>query len=736
MCVWRCFFFNSFPYYGGLIINDNFTQNSICHLLQKFICFPQLFCRSEMVSSQYSLHPFHSFPLNLTSGNKKMTTSESIKLKSNKNLDIQKAFTGFTMYCGWYLYMIIVFNLITSHIQPVDSLFGTENSLQKEVELEEYLPNRHDSCTLLQRVQSLDSEHLGGPHSGDILSIDGDSVLEKTFGFPIMALDERSPPFNSPRPKIRNCISHCYDFLSGKDEEQETQKALAQPLLSGEELCFSSSQDSLHLKKSKIMVPHSLYRSDDGEFPDSWKRFGKALETYIHGNGKERERETLLILHYTRRLSFDSFQIDAILHIFDQLLKRGELSLFEKAHLSFSLHSFGRFYCAGITKENKSKIYQLAQLLEQHCHSDPKSLVAVWNGSDSEDDQVVRDLLDPMLSLTQANFDNVVKSAAWRSSWIRDLITSDGLHETRRALSEAEPMYIEIKLKRIRNILEGFTAWNQSPTTWDFLYLMKTLYILQKHVEQKMKHLKEHRPEGWSNQDQNEWDSVLSTLIECKDLIMKPDISIPPKNNEMRLAYSEILNSQVQEEGLNWYGWGEGSQNVFLRMARQEELIPEKGITQGLTILTEFMSRITKPKALIESIQGIGTDPSVITSIRKHGDHFYHNKILRLLQWLSMKYYVDDKVDVLIKKQIIKKAIEVHREIGNSESRDLVLALIGRLLSLHPTDQEILKLAKFDSFTTSLQIQNLSRDFTAQKSQFTMSPIKLAIKTWKFLYED
>lgn len=266
---------------------------------------------------------------------------------------------------------------------------------------------------------------------------------------------------------------------------------------------------------------------------------------------------------------------------------------------------------------------------------------------------------------------------------------------------------------------------------------MKSLYILQVVVEQKTKSLNEHRTEGCSYQTQNEWASILSVLMECKDLILKPELLMPPKNLEMKRAYSEIIKSQVQEEGLNKYGWGEGSQNVFLRMAGHKQLIPETGTTQGMRILMQSMSKITKPKTLIQSIQGLGKDASVITEITKNDDHFYHNKILRLLQWLSMKYYVDDEVDFLIKKQIINKAIEVHRETASSESRDLVFALVGRLLILHPTDQELLKLAKFDDFRNSLEIRRLSSNYTPPESSYKMpAPIKLVIWVWKFLHED
>ncbi|EGG09954.1 uncharacterized protein MELLADRAFT_103811 [Melampsora larici-populina 98AG31] len=660
---------------------------------------------------------------------------EKASLTVDRNIDTLKTSGRLTTYCGCYLYIIIVFNLITSHIQTVNSFQGTKNALQnfEEVELQEYLPNRHDGCTMFQRAHDLgntdfeqkshdhhacnglscvidvDSEHSDGSRSGDAFAAYtryGEETEPKSLRY-----DEASQPSSM---FIQN-------ISKGRTEDQESQRDFASV----------GNQSITHLS-----CPTSLTRpceisdqENNGKPLDAWKTaywisFVRALETYINGNGKEREHATMSILRYTMRMSFDSSQIDALCHIYDQLLKGGELTLFDKAHLSFSLHSYGRFFSQGIRDEDLKKIYQLAQLLEQHCRSDPESLVAIWNGSCSEEDQVVR-----------ANFDDVVKGSSLRSSWIHGLITSDGIHTTASALREADPTYIEKKLTQIRVILEEYTDWHMvaPPTTWDMLYLMKILYIFQNHVEEKMKHYKEQMAEGLSDQVRNRWDPIFSLLMECKNLISKAELPMPPKNLEMKKAYSEILNSQVQEEGLNQYGWGEGSQNVFLRMAGHQQLIPEKGTTQGLSILMQFMSSITKPKALIHVIQELGNDPSVITDITKHGDHLNHNKILRLIQWLSMKYYADDKVDFLIKKQIIKKAMEIHREIGNSESRDLVFALIGRLLSLHPTDKELLKLAKFDHVWNSLQIQNLSTDFAPPKVK--MSPMEVARRIYKFCYE-
>lgn len=104
---------------------------------------------------------------------------------------------------------------------------------------------------------------------------------------------------------------------------------------------------------------------------------------------KVRERLTKYILAYMMNLPSKTIQIDETLNKFNNLLKSGKLSLYDKAHLAFSLHSFDQTHTS-VDTESAQKIMLFASDLEGSCQSDPQIAKIIWGGEALEEEQVIR----------------------------------------------------------------------------------------------------------------------------------------------------------------------------------------------------------------------------------------------------------------------------------------------------------------------------------------------------------
>lgn len=94
---------------------------------------------------------------------------------------------------------------------------------------------------------------------------------------------------------------------------------------------------------------------------------------------------------------------------------------------------------------------------------------------------------------------------------------------------------------------------------------------------------------------------------------------------------------------------------------------------------------------MIKEIEGIGKPNSEISNFTGQSNH-----LLRFLQYLWMNHYINDETDFLVKIAIIRKSIEVHKEIKQLDSQDLVEALIGRLEALYPEKQDKINLQFYE----------------------------------------
>ncbi|KAH9813062.1 hypothetical protein DFH28DRAFT_976237 [Melampsora americana] len=477
-------------------------------------------------------------------------------------------------------------------------------------------------------------------------------ILHKKFKYPILSIAEASPPFN----------------VNGKSHIDGTLKNVFQTLWRP----WKDYQCTIYEERIKLLLD---------KFGSVCMNLKEIVEIYRNYDSGTRARLTKYILASMNRYLWDRDQIDKVLNMFREV--QAELSLYDKAHLSFSLHSFGK-HQQSVHEDVIHQIVQFATSLEQDCRSDPNSLRIIWSGENLEEEQVIRDLLDPMLSLTQANFDEVLKFSSWRAPWAHQIITSNGIHNSSKELFGAPPEDIRIKMRQALSALQGNTPGSHQLTSWDYMYLIKTLYIYQTSFETNFKHFL--TPEQ---------GNTMSDLIdECKQFFrFSPLFAAPHKVLEMKRAYGDILDATIYKDELTGcpYQW-----DVWLRIAEHHQLAPANEPHKDFSNFLQSISEIRDPSLLIQKIQEIGKIGSEIPSFSNINEsRFYHNQILKLLQFLFMKYYVNDDLDFLVKETIIRKAIEAGKKVNLSRTKEIALALIGRCAALYPKKKEILNLAQW-----------------------------------------
>ncbi|KAH9813056.1 hypothetical protein DFH28DRAFT_897362 [Melampsora americana] len=395
----------------------------------------------------------------------------------------------------------------------------------------------------------------------------------------------------------------------------------------------------------------------------------KVLEIYKVNGSRVRERVTRYIIVYLNNLPLKYIQIDELTKTLNDILTFGNLSLYDKAHLSFSLYSFEKYH----DEEVREKILEFAVKLENSCRSDPDIFRIIWSGEPLEEEQVIR-----------ANFDEICKTSSWRAPWAHNIITDNGAYKTsKELLTFIPPEKIAEKMTTALTTLVYSTKYptpgTQYPSTWDYMYLMKTIYIYQQYFEPMLKdpEFKELKALG-----DHDWGLLLEAINQCKDSFKLYQISrAPSKVVQMAKAYTDIIYSFSGSKSLIECP---GLIEVWIRMADSQQLAPTSKTPKTILEFFQSISGIKSHERLIEKIKGIGEIDSEIPSF--HGDHeyLYSKQLLKFLQYLWMNYYINDEIDFQVKEAITWKAFEAYKKIQEPYSETLVAALIGRLEAMYP----------------------------------------------------